>query len=467
MNAKATIKSVFSYLPYNLQRIFVSPYRFISQRKGNKLDAELMKVAECNGTCEDSFAKFKALIQYAYVHIPYYRTVWQRAGVSPEDIRQYSDLVKLPVIDKQTVVAHYESFLSDEADASLLVKHTTGGSSGLQLTLFYDDNTVKARRLGILKWMHFAGLKTSDKGVWIGRAPMALVSDPQKWGRNGERYHGFYNPVSNRLQLATNNMSPEVLKYYARNVKKFKPDYIQGYASGVATLAHYLLQNGITIPCKAVLTSSERLTPADRAQIEQAFQCEVFDRYGCGEEIVSACECEYHNGYHVESDRCLVEVVDENGRQLEQQIGQIVGTNLVNYAFPLIRYKIGDLGALERKTCPCGRQGWMISELTGRDNEYLVDINGVKQCSSMVSSCLVMPNNILAYQIEQNQLDTFVVRYCSSENSVTLQEEVNSSMKSFANVYLKIKAPKVEAIFCKSIPVSENGKLKYLISHLN
>ena len=185
------IKDIFSYLPYRLQRVLIYPYAVFSNRKGRTMDKLLSKYMEIDESMDQSFAKFKALVNYAYEHVPYYRNTWNSIGISPEDITFYSDIEKLPIIDKHTVIKHFEEFISDEADVSKLTKHSTGGSSGLNLTLLYDDNTVYARRLGILRWMNFAGLNPYDKGVWVGRASKTLLKDKKKWGGTGEKYFGF------------------------------------------------------------------------------------------------------------------------------------------------------------------------------------------------------------------------------------------------------------------------------------
>lgn len=260
-------------------------------------------------------------------------------------------------------------------------------------------------------------------------------------------------------------MSPNVVKQYVENIIKFKPIYIQGYASGVATIAHYMDSLKMCYPIKAVLTSSEKLTQEDRKIIERVFECQVFDRYGCGEEVVAAIECEEHNGYHVEIDRCWVEVVDENGKSTEGNIGDIVGTNLSNYAFPLIRYKIGDIGSIKYGSCACGRNTPIISELVGRSSEYLMSKNHIKQCSATVASNVIMPNGILAYQIEQVELNCFIVRFCSNCEK-DISEAVRNAILEFVKNILDINNPIINIERLANIPVSENGKMKYLISQI-
>lgn len=465
MNLKKKVKKYFSLMPYNVQRLLVLPYVLFINREAKNFDKSLMKYIEIDQSIEKSFAKFKKLIEYAYEYVPYYRKTWSDIGLTPDAINTYADINKIPVIDKSTVIKHYDEFISNKVDKNTLTIHSTGGSSGLSLSLLYDDNMVHARRLGILRWMRYAGLDRNDKGVWIGRASESLMQDKNLWGMDGGGYYGFFNPISNRLQLTTNNMKSDVLEHYVENIKKFKPNYIQGYASGIVTLARYMETKCISYPLKAVLSSSEILVAADRNIIEKVFQCKVFDRYGCGEEVVSAIECDRHDGYHIEIDRCYAEVIDENGKIVENQFGNIVGTNLINFAFPLIRYKIGDLGSIRYDNCDCGRKTPIIFNLVGRNSEYLMSKNYIRQYSAIISSHIIMPKEILAYQIEQLTLNEFIVRFCSnSEDDLT--NEVMQAIKQVAKTILNIDSPIIKVEQCENIPVSINGKMKYLITHV-
>lgn len=460
------IKSFFSILPYRLQRLLAQPYAKKVLKKANERDERLMLQCENFYNEEEAFQKFKDLVNYAYEHVPYYKEAYDRVGVSPRDIQTRADVEKLPIIDKRIVKDNAERFFSDECDKTGLEPHSTGGSSGIRLKLWYDRSTVDGRRLGVLRWMHAAGLSYTDKGVWIGRPPESLIADPHRWRDDGKHFFGFYNPVSNRLQLTSNNMCSSVLKQYVRNLKRFSPDYIQGYASGVATLAAFMLKQGVRIPCKAVLTSSESLSDQQRKTIEEAFQCSVFDRYGCGEEIAAAFECAEHEGYHIETDRCFVEVLNERDESIEDEVGEIVGTNLLNYAFPLIRYKIGDRAALTHQPCACGAPSPRLVSLQGRNSEYLLNKNGSRITNATVTAVIEMPRQVLQYQLVQEKTDTFtIVAFC--EEGVRPEAEIRTAFSAFAAQYLSISEPKIHIVFSQRALIAENGKAKVLICQVN
>jgi phenylacetate-coenzyme A ligase PaaK-like adenylate-forming protein len=104
-----------------------------------------------------------------------------------------------------------------------------------------------------------------------------------------------------------------------------------------------------------------------------------------------ASEClEAQAGLHVNEDHFLVEVVDpDSGRPLGPgKRGELVFTTLTKEAMPLLRYRTGDLAALDRSACPCGRTLARMSKVTGRRDDMLV-IRGVNVYPSEVEAVLV------------------------------------------------------------------------------
>ena len=44
--------------------------------------------------------KLRALIQHSYAHVPYYRNLFNKVGLEPEDIQTIDDLYKIPITRK-------------------------------------------------------------------------------------------------------------------------------------------------------------------------------------------------------------------------------------------------------------------------------------------------------------------------------------------------------------------------------
>jgi len=138
---------------------------------------------------------------------------------------------------------------------------------------------------------------------------------------------------------------------------------------------------------------AEPWTEAMRAQIERRLGMDAVDIYGLSEAIGPgvACECrEERNGLHVMEDHFLVEVVDPgSGRPLpDGETGELVVTSLTKEAFPVLRYRTGDLASLDRSPCSCGRTFVRMSRVKGRTDDMLI-IRGVYVFPSEIEAVLL------------------------------------------------------------------------------
>jgi phenylacetate-CoA ligase len=109
---------------------------------------------------------------------------------------------------------------------------------------------------------------------------------------------------------------------------------------------------------------------------EKVFGCPVFNRYGCREVSVIDIECPAHTGLHVMAEGLHVEIETPRGPARPGETGSILITDLLNHAMPLIRYRIGDMGAWAQGTCPCGRHLPRLQKIAGRVTDFLVGSDG-------------------------------------------------------------------------------------------
>jgi phenylacetate-CoA ligase len=90
-------------------------------------------------------------------------------------------------------------------------------------------------------------------------------------------------------------------------------------------------------------------------------------------------ECQEKNGLHISEDHFIPEIIHPQTEQILQdgEMGELVLTTVTKEAFPMIRYRTGDLTSLDRSPCPCGRTSARMSRVAGRTDD-LVIIEGVK-----------------------------------------------------------------------------------------
>lgn len=85
-----------------------------------------------------------------------------------------------------------------------------------------------------------------------------------------------------------------------------------------------------------------------------------------------AWECSEHAGYHTNIDLVVPEFVKDGAHAAVGEAGKIVLTPLWNFAMPLIRYDIGDVGRQSSERCPCGRGLPLMEVIEGRYDDFIV-----------------------------------------------------------------------------------------------
>lgn len=105
-----------------------------------------------------------------------------------------------------------------------------------------------------------------------------------------------------------------------------------------------------------------------------AFGCRLAEICNCEEVGNVAWECPRTAGVmHVNSDACVLEIVDEDGRPARSgEGGRVIVTNLFNRTMPFIRYELGDRAALlPSKRCECGYDGPSMTLVAGRSGDFI------------------------------------------------------------------------------------------------
>jgi phenylacetate-CoA ligase len=149
-------------------------------------------------------------------------------------------------------------------------------------------------------------------------------------------------------------------------LRRERPQYLMALAE---SLEHLAMAAGGERPAESLiglLAISEQLTPGMRAFIGARFGAPVEQNYGLNEIGMVATRCAAGR-YHVHTEHCLVEIVNDDGRECAPgQTGRIVVTGLTNSAMPLIRYDTGDLAESVSGDCACGRTLPTFGEIVGR-----------------------------------------------------------------------------------------------------
>lgn len=315
--------------------------------------------------------RLEKLVRTAYAHVPFYRDLFHRLRLTPQDIRVPDDLKKLPVLEKFQVRQAGMSMVNQALSKEHRILGHTSGSTGTALALVYDRAALAAEFATVWRLRRRFGC---DLGAWHATLAGRLLV-PRR--RTRPPFHRI-NRAQHQLLFSLYHLNASTAKHYAAALLRRPLAYYSGYPSGLEALAAVCRQAGLEPPRPrlALFTSSESLLSRQRTQLESGFGVPVRDRYGCAEFCVSFSECE-EGRYHLDSEFAIVEV--EPMEETEDRVtGSLVCTGLTNLAMPFIRYRVGDVITLAKSLCPCGRKSLSALEIDGRREDYVVTQDGVR-----------------------------------------------------------------------------------------
>jgi len=399
--------------------------------------------------------KLRALIKHAYENVPYYHRVFKERGLTDKDIRAIEDLPKLPILTKDDIRQNFRELMANDFKGRKPFLNATSGSTGEPLKYYITMDTASITWAGMFRGWGWAGYKLGDRRATLGGSSLVPDKPPtfvERARRMGER----------NLPLSAAGMNENKMALYARKLEKYKPKFIYGYPSAIYTFADYLMREGINnIRPQAIFTTAEMLLPHHRRIIEERFRCPVFDQYGCYDGGAQALECHAHQGLHISAEKAVTEFVDGNRTPVAPgNMGEILATDLHNYAMPFIRYAVGDMGTLSSKPCPCGRGLPVMKSIEGRTTDQLVFSNGVV-LSGPALTLVFKDCAIKQYQVIQEAKDGLLIKVVKGEGYT--DRDTNHFLgiiKSHAGEGISI-----ETEFVDEILPAKAGKYKFIISN--
>jgi phenylacetate-CoA ligase len=299
---------------------------------------------------------------------------------------------------------------------------------------------------------------------WFGLKPgereMVLWGSPIELGRQSRWRQGRDRLLNSRL-LSAFDLSEGALAQYAKRIREFRPQKMYGYASAMAHLAAYMLKTSQTIDTdwpKAIFATAEPLLPHQRQAIQQAFHCPAVTEYGARDAGLVAHECPAGR-LHINAERIVVEI-DEDKHFAVGGKGEIVITNLLSSAMPLIRYRTGDVGQLDSSECSCGRGLPLLSYVEGRQTDFLVTPSGrVLHALAIIYPIREAPG-VAEFQVVQETVGQVVIRLVADSN---FSESAGQTLIGKARLALGGEVS-VEIERVSTIPRVPSGKFRYVIS---
>jgi len=391
--------------------------------------------------------KLRVITKQAYENVPFYRQKFDSAGVRPEDIKTVEDLPKLPITTKQEVKENFpDRIVAKGVDISKCWLPHTSGSTGIPLTVAYDEAAEDFQKAVALRPNLSCGQKPWDK--WADITSPDHIHD-KKWFQK----LGIFNPIATSLFLEP--------KEQMSAIEKIKPSIIDGYSSSIYLLAKAVQENGSDkIHPRIIYGTAELLTNEMREYIHSTFGVEMYDQFGCVELGRTAWECPAHSGYHIDVEAVVMEFVRDGKQVPPGERGEIVYTSLYNYAMPLIRYAIGDIGVPSDRACPCGRGLPLMEWVEGRADAF-IQVPGGQIFSPIIWTILLRRfPEIARFRVNQEKIEEIKIQVePRGDFTRSTIERITENVRNTLGKEVHISIEPVDAI-----PKDKSGKVRSVIS---
>ena len=403
------------------------------------------------------------LVKNTYRDSKFYRERMDAAGVKPEDIKTLDDIRKLPFMKKTDLRDNYPDKLFVRPYSELVRIHVSSGTTGKPTVVGYTAKDLE-------NWQ-----ESLDRGM------MSFGMTKDDMIENAHGYGLFTGGLG--VHDAATRMGVTVLPTSTGNTNRQIDLMMDLPVTAIAGTPSYLFhiadtcdQRGIDIrkdtKLRKAIAGGEPWSESMRQKLQERTGIRVHNCYGASEFYGPMfLECSEQCGVHVWADLCLMEVLHDDGTPCKDgEKGNIVVTMLQKEAFPLIRYRIGDISSITWEKCKCGRTHPRLDRISGRADDMLV-VKGINVFPSQIEAVIgEMPFLSPFYMItltNENYSDHMVVEVELNESALTEDTRELAEMAKKLDVRLKeilnIKA-EVKLALPKTLPRFE-GKSKHVIDN--
>lgn len=447
-----SMKDIYNFLPIPIQNI-VCDLKGI-QINHTRFNKDFLKTLDDfnkrtdwnhNQLKEYRDDQIRRLVRHCYETVPFYRNAFNERGIDYRSINGLDDLKLLPVIDKKIVLQNSSQFVSTKVKQYKVIHSHTSGTTGAGFRFLTTQESIQAQWATFWRLYIKTGISRDERQATFSGQMVVPTrqSEPPFWR---------YVNSQNRVYFSAYHEKEETMRYYYEELKKSEITWINGYPSLIAPLAEYMLRNNLCNPgIRFVSTGAENLYDYQGNQIKQAFEGAHFiQTYGQAENVAFFSQDAKGNIW-VEEDAAAVEFIPNDGFNYD-----IIGTNLYNYAMPLLRYKTGDQARIDIHSD--GRR--RVIAIDGRSEDYIYLPSGIKL--GKLDTAFKDAVHISESQIYQREDYSIIIK--AVLKSPEGKSEVEMAKKWIVDATGSEVPVSIE--YVDMIPRTKTQKLRYVISEV-
>lgn len=412
---------------------------------------------------EKQLVQINSIISRAFNNSPFYKKLYEDCGhVATPTISKLDQLQELPVVKKSL----FKEALSNgsirtgcEVD-ELLVKASTTGSTGQPMTLYFNSRCIQKRKKLLAKVSKEVGLSYDNRvcKIWRDKA----LSYKEKLIK---LFGGLLViPIGSVNAPETSSIDEKKLNEISLRMKKFRPETIRGYVSALYTVLLEMKKSGIVLKdVKSIIASAEYLPDKIWNELEDYFQCHVYNLYGGTESPAIALNLAKGSRLlDIMEELYFVEVLDKNDNPvLPGEIGYLTITDFCSEEVPMIRYQNGDLAKVDEQFYRYSNVRRQLLSVEGRTNDVFVLPDGSVVFSHLWHIHLRDFEWIEMFMVEQ--LNTSSIRISLVASEFDFSNEINLVKTEISSKYPSVT---FEWKRMERLPVGKGGKIRNVVSYV-
>jgi phenylacetate-CoA ligase len=400
--------------------------------------------------------RLRAVVKYAYDNVQFYNEKFKKAGIKPDDIKSLQDLSKIPITSKSELRrVRPQRLVSSEFELGKLKVVRTSGSTGEPFQIYICGAEDDWRKAIYMRANISCGQRPRDR--WV------VITGPHHFHdtTNIQRRLGIF---AQRCVSVFADVDQQVSFVMQQN-----PDILDGYSGSLFLLAQEFKKRGLKVNPRIIFGTAELIDDWARRFIEDVFDAPYYDQFGCAEVDRSAWECPEKVGYHMDVDSVITQFVDADGEEVSAgEKGEVVYTSLFNYAMPLIRYAVGDVGQPSDEVCPCGRVLPLMKVVEGKKDSFIF-LSGRRIISPrafvIAMRMFKWYSYVEQFRIIQKSLNQFVflIKAKGAVDESIMAEDLARHFRITFNMDDDVS---FDVRFVDEMPLGKSGKLSSVISEV-
>ena len=453
--------AIYKKLPVFLQNILcsVQGYRLEKQRYNKDYYKIYNSLLESDQWNESQILAYKEehidkIIEYAFKHYHFYKKKYTENGLTALDFKGMEDLAKFPILTKEEIRENWKGMISDETNIKKLIPYHTSGSTGKALDFYWTSHSLQYYWAVVWRGRQRFEVYKGDRHLnFTGKIVIPIEQNKPPYWR--------YNKPLNQYMLNMQHLTPQKVKDIVNFINQCDFKFFVGYPSIMNTLANLIEEQGliITNTPEYIFSSAEKMYENQQQNICKAFPgTTIIEHYGFSENAASASKCK-RNVYHEDFELGHLEI--NNPVKTEKGVtGSMVATGFQNFAMPFIRYEIGDTGTFTDKKCDCGLQSQVITDIEGRNGDYVITPEGAH--IMRFGYIFKETSSIKECQIVQKELGSLIVRIVKRDNyNKSTEENIREAIKEWISPTIRVNFE-----YVNEIPRTKSGKFKAVVSEL-